>query len=117
MQADTLHVWELVNDLCEEVPGHIGLWLELLIGPWAGGAEQIAAVRDFQVQTYRLLLNNDRQLSFAFFKVPGSGNGSGCQSCAHNSSGAETSREASCGANESAALKISFVFRTTNFGT
>ena len=72
MKNNTFHVRDLVYDLGEEFPRHVSLRLELLKGPRAGGAEEIATVGHFEVQAHGFLLNKSRQLILGLLEVSAS---------------------------------------------
>src|ERR1700722_12983425 len=97
MQHNSFYVRDLVHDLGEEIPRHVGLWLELLKSPRAGRAEEIAAVGYFQVQADGLLFANDRKLILGLLEVSISAHGCARDSGTHDCSCAEASCEASSG--------------------
>ena len=60
----------LIDQRGEELPRHVGLGLELLVGAGAGGAEEIAAVGGFEVEADGLVLSDGIQFLLGLLEVP-----------------------------------------------
>ena len=68
MQHGPLQLRNLIDDRREQLPAHVGRRLELRISARARGAEQIAAVGGFQIETNRVVLG-DFAIGFDVFEI------------------------------------------------
>ena len=66
MQDRAFDVGHLIDDRAEQLPAHVGGRLELLVGARAGRAQQVAAVRDLQIETDRLAHRGAAHRAHAF---------------------------------------------------
>ena len=69
VEDDARNIRILVDERGEELPRHVGLGLELLVGAGAGGAEEIAAVGGLEVEADGLVLGDGVQLLFGLLEV------------------------------------------------
>ena len=69
VEDDAGDVRILVDERGEELPGHVGFGLELLVGARAGGAEEIAAVGGLEVEADGFVLGDGVQLLFGLLEV------------------------------------------------